>query len=834
LPLSKGKSSVGNHQEQSTTPERLSQIEELFHAAREREPGEWASFLAAACREDEELRREVESLLAAEGASSALLSAPIREAATMLASQQVGSQLAPGVKLGPYLIEARLGSGGMGEVYRARDSRLKREVAIKVLPVNFARDPDRIARFEHEARAASALNHPNIVHIYDIADGDGVQFIAMEYVDGKPLNELIPRKGMRLTEALRIATQVADALTAAHAAGIVHRDLKPANIMVDVHGRVKVLDFGLAKLSSHSVALGADEATHTLTAQHPVTEEGIIIGGVPYMSPEQAEGKPVDTRSDIFSFGSVLYEMVTGRRAFHGDSKILTLSAILKEEPAPLPTENPRELDKIIARCLRKDPGRRYQHAVDLKLALLELTEESESGKLTPAPPVARTRGGSWLAFGLCGLMLLVGAFEWFRWQSKPAKTKQHSLTRLTSNGMSFRPTISSDGKLLAYESSSGGPNPDIFVQQIGGGKAIQVTHEKEGASSPVFSPAGTQIAYESRGRVYEIPALGGDTRLITEDGFFPLYAQGGSTIIFFRIVREGGKLFTMSRMGGTPPVPIQPDLTIGSAIVSPDGNKILSQAFRNGTRDQDLKRWWMISIPDGKLEEIAPPPMLSGETDAPQPLAWTALEKHPGQWVLFRRAVGDADNLFRITITSEGKVTSDPDPLTFSTGVDTSPSISETGRMVFASEAARSTNLWSIPIDTNRARLTGELQRLTQVEGVSDGSPSVSSDGKKVAFFSERSLVVKDLVTGRETQLAQDVMRLSGTPPIISPDGTFVVYYVLNKTKTETDLYLISSAGGVPRRFCQDCGTPKGFSSDGTRILTQKGHVGGHLLSPA
>jgi len=241
-----------------------------------------------------------------------------------------------------------------------------------------------------------------------------------------------------------------------------------------------------------------------------------------------------------------------------------------------------------------------------------------------------------------------------------------------------------------------------------------------------------------------------------------------------------------------------------------------------------------MISIPDGKLEEIAPPLMLSGETDAPQPLAWTALEKHPGQWVLFRRAVGDADNLFRITITSEGKVTSDPDPLTFSTGVDTSPSISETGRMVFASEAARSTNLWSIPIDTNRARLTGELQRLTQVEGVSDGSPSVSSDGKKVAFFSERSLVVKDLVTGRETQLAQDVMRLSGTPPIISPDGTFVVYYVLNKTKTETDLYLISSAGGVPRRFCQDCGTPKGFSSDGTRILTQKGHVGGHLLSPA
>src|ERR1017187_701385 len=201
-------------------------------------------------------------------------------------------------------------------------------------------------------------------------------YIVMELVDGKPLNELIPRKGMRLTEALRIAAQVADALTAAHAASIVHRDLKPANIMVDAHGRTKVLDFGSAKLSAPAAAAGADEATHSLAVEQPVSEEGVILGTVPYMSPEQVEGKPVDARSDIFSFGAVLYEMITGQRAFRGESKISTLSAILKEEPEPVSSvrkEIPHELERIITQCLRKDPERRFQHMDDVRVALEQL-----------------------------------------------------------------------------------------------------------------------------------------------------------------------------------------------------------------------------------------------------------------------------------------------------------------------------------------------------------------------------------------------------------------------------------------------------------------------------
>jgi len=235
-------------------------------------------------------------------------------------------------QLGPFSLLEKIGEGGMGVVYKARDTRLDRIVAIKLLPESRVADPERRARFMQEARAASALNHPNIVTIHDIAEHEGRHFLVMEFIDGRPLNERIPRKGMAVTEALRIAAQVADALAAAHAAGIVHRDLKPGNIMVDQQGRAKVLDFGLAKLGAAepSAPIAAGDDTRTVS---PLTEEGAIVGSIPYMSPEQAEGKPVDARSDIFSFGAVLYEMVTGQRAFQGESRVSTLAAVVERDP---------------------------------------------------------------------------------------------------------------------------------------------------------------------------------------------------------------------------------------------------------------------------------------------------------------------------------------------------------------------------------------------------------------------------------------------------------------------------------------------------------------------
>ncbi len=258
--------------------------------------------------------------------------------------------------IGHYQIGEKLGEGGMGVVYKALDTRLERAVALKVLAADKVADPDRKRRFVQEAKAASALNHPNIITIYDINAADGIDFISMEFVAGRTLDRVIPRQGLPPAEALRISIQIADALTAAHAGGIIHRDLKPANIMVTDSGLVKLLDFGLAKLTEKT-GIGQEEPTATLAA----TEEGKILGTVAYMSPEQAQGLKVDARSDIFSFGAVLYEMLTGRRAFSGDTKMSTVAAILNREPEPLAATTPRELDRIVTRCLKKDPARRIQ-----------------------------------------------------------------------------------------------------------------------------------------------------------------------------------------------------------------------------------------------------------------------------------------------------------------------------------------------------------------------------------------------------------------------------------------------------------------------------------------
>ena len=297
-----------------------------------------------------------------------------------------------GRTLKQYQLVEPLGEGGMGVVYKARDRQLDRIVALKILPAAKVADADSKRRFVQEAQAASALSHPNIVTIYGIDEADGTDFIAMELVAGAPLERLIPRQGLPLMTALGYAVQMADALAAAHAAGIVHRDLKPTNVMVTGSGLVKVLDFGLAKLSEDAArAATANRDTLSIGAK-PGTDKGVIVGTVAYMSPEQAEGRPVDGRSDIFSFGAVLYEMVTGRKAFQGDTRLATLSAILRDEPtsaSQIVRDVPKELERVLARCLRKDAGRRFQHMADVKVALEELKEESESDRLA-TPSVAQ------------------------------------------------------------------------------------------------------------------------------------------------------------------------------------------------------------------------------------------------------------------------------------------------------------------------------------------------------------------------------------------------------------------------------------------------------------
>src|SRR5215475_10881591 len=303
---------------------RWEQIEKLCQSALELEESRRAAFLEEACAGDEGLRQEVESLLRFEGRGDRFIEEPALEVAAKMISPEKPESLL-GQQLGSYQILSLLGAGGMGVVYKGRDIRLNRSVAIKVLPRDKMSDPERKRRFIQEAKAASALNHPNIITIYDIGSEGGIDFIVMEYVSGKSLDQLIPPKGMRLNQVLKLAVQIADAMAKAHSAGIIHRDLKPGNVMVSDDDRVKVLDFGLAKLTE--VSETGEEATRTLQSQ---TEEEMIIGTLSYMSPEQADGKKIDARSDIFSFGSVLYEMVTGQKAFQGDSKMSTIAATLK------------------------------------------------------------------------------------------------------------------------------------------------------------------------------------------------------------------------------------------------------------------------------------------------------------------------------------------------------------------------------------------------------------------------------------------------------------------------------------------------------------------------
>ena len=299
--------------------------------------------------------------------------------------------LQAGMRLGAYEVLSLIGAGGMGEVYRARDTRLGREVAIKVLPADLVSDANRRRRFVQEAQAASALNHPHIITIYEIESADGNDFIVMEYVRGKSLDALIPRQGMRLNEALRIAIAVTDALVTAHARGIVHRDLKPANVIAGADGTVKVLDFGLAKLIGKADT--REEDSPTVTSQGLVSAPGTVAGTAAYMAPEQATGGTIDARTDIFSFGAMLYEMVTGLRAFPGSSTVETLHAVIHAQPRPpsaVVGAIPGDLEKVILRCLRKDPQRRYHHIDDVKVALEDVKEDFESGGTAPAS-VART-----------------------------------------------------------------------------------------------------------------------------------------------------------------------------------------------------------------------------------------------------------------------------------------------------------------------------------------------------------------------------------------------------------------------------------------------------------
>jgi eukaryotic-like serine/threonine-protein kinase len=454
-----------------------------------------------------------------------------------------------GKSLRSYRIEAKLGAGGMGVVYKAVDSRLGRTAAIKILST-IALSAERERRFVQEAKAASSLNHPNIVTIYDIdtqeIDGKPLQYIAMEYVAGETLDQLIGKKGLRIRDALKYAIQIADALAAAHAAGIVHRDLKPSNVIVTPQGVVKILDFGLAKLTEAGEADAYAETMHGEGS--PLTEEGTILGTVAYMSPEQADGKKVDSRSDVFSFGSVVYEMATGQRAFSGGSKLSSLSAVLFKDPQPASqavSDIPRELDRIIARCLKKDPERRWQTMADVKVALEELREELDSSNFAhaiPSPGVHRTsRARVWMGLGvLAGVLLGVALhLSYERAYSRPAEPP--SFQRLTFRRGDVTSAKFAPGETVVYSAEWDGAPSTLFSAQPGNREARALALPS--ARVLAISPSGEMailLGGEDVGTLARVPFGGGSPRQVLEGVSGADWGPDGDSLAVVRAV--GGK----------------------------------------------------------------------------------------------------------------------------------------------------------------------------------------------------------------------------------------------------------------------------------------------------
>src|SRR6202022_3854218 len=472
--------------------------------------------------------------------------------------------LTSGTKLGPYEIQSPLGAGGMGEVYRARDTRLDREVAIKVLPSHLSQNPDLRARFEREARAISGLQHPNICVLYDVGRQDGLDFLVMEYLEGETLAVRLARKPMTPDETLRIGIEVADALDKAHHSGIVHRDLKPGNVML-TKGGAKLMDFGLAKLQAF--AAGAQSGTPAFSAvatlpsmASPITVAGTVVGTVQYMSPEQIQGKEADARSDIFAFGAMLYEMLTGKRAFPGKSQFSVASAVLEKDPEPISTLQPLTppaLDRAIRVCLPKGPEGPWQIARDLLLELKWIAEGgSQSGIAAPTMPPRKQR--EWMAWTTAALLALAAAALAIGFLSRAPKLSQPmSLSAETGADAPLyvewgaSAVLSPDGKRMALIATDSDQNRRIYVRSLDQLQAT-VLHGTEGARDHFFSPEGEWLGFFADGKVKKISVQGGAAVTLSDAPT----DRGGSwgddgTIVFTPDLRVA--LSKVSSAGGTP-----------------------------------------------------------------------------------------------------------------------------------------------------------------------------------------------------------------------------------------------------------------------------------------
>lgn len=736
-----------------------------------------------------------------------------------------------GQTLGHYRILEQLGKGGMGEVFLAEDTRLQRKVALKILSRDLARDPDRRQRFELEARAAASLNHPNIVTIHSVEEENGQPFLTLEVVDGKTLNHLIPADGLALDKLLQIAIPLADAVGAAHQRGITHRDLKPANVMVTGDGRVKVLDFGLAKLREELSQ--AQQAS--MPTQQALTGEGAILGTVAYMAPEQAEGKTVDPRSDVFALGVLLYEMSTGQRPFKGDNNVSVLSAILKDTPASISDvkrDMPRELARVVQRCLAKDPEDRYQTAKDLRNDLRMLKDDLASGELTmtsgvhrgiaAAPAAPKTASKVPMLAGAGVLVALLVAGAWYFGGAGGSGTtaapfSSVSLNRLTTTGTAGVAAISDDGRYAAYVVSDGG-SESLWLRQITTASNVQIVPPTDGRYDAVsFSPDGNYVYYvvypagDNIASMFQVPVLGGGPRKLVEDiDTAPTFSKDGSTFAFLRGYQQPGATGVMLADASGANVRelmrrTEPQLFRMDALAwSPDG-KVLAAVGEN--RD-DLKReivlidattgretvlgghqWrdltYLAWVPDGS--HLLVNGVEGGNESSSQifsvsyPAGRVSRITNDLSTYAGLSIAGNGSSFLSVRVETRSKIWAIADgqmanAREISVGAGTDDGVIglawlADGRLVYAASTSGNFDIWVMNADgSNRVQLTNDP--------ADDYLPITTPDGKTIVFVSEREdgRTLWRMNADGSGQTSLGVGRVAYRP-VISFDGRWVYY---------------------------------------------------------
>ncbi len=714
--------------------------------------------------------------------------------------------LAHGRRFGPYEILDLIGSGGMGEVYRALDTRLDRTVAIKVLTAAASTRPNARERFDREARAISSLSHPHICAIYDIGQQDGIDYIVMEYLKGETLAVRLKRRELRLDHALQHAVEIASALADAHRAGIVHRDLKPGNVMLTPSG-AKLLDFGLAKLHHK------DESSETTS--EPITVDGHVVGTLPYMSPEQVEGKAADARSDVFSFGAMLHEMLTQTRAFDGSSAAHLIAAILASQPPPPSTIQarvPPELDHLVARCLAKDPNERWQDARDL---LLELKWAAARLPAAGAPRRRSLRRVAWAAgAALVGALLVAAIVRLTREDPLPnASPRQVTM----APGLESAPALSPDGGTIAYVSDESG-NADIRIVDVRGGNAIRLTDDPASDTDPAWYPDASALAFTSdRGgstAIWKVLRFGGAASLLVPDAMDAALSPDGSQIAFARPSTTGAFRIWIAPLAD----PSQARVLTGDndgfwnhrgPAFSPDGRTLCYYAER------DL---WLVSVRGQGARRLT----RDDERDI-EP-AWSPDGRH----VYFSSLRGGAWALWRVPARGGA-----PRRATPGTGAERHPSLARDGRRLAFATYSANPDLMLLDLSTRKE---------ARLRGLSPDAPAWAPDGRSVVFSAAH-------IGGRFDLWIQPVLGLdaAGPPrrltdqagsvssPAFSPDGRWVAYYRV--LAGQRDIWIVPSAGGNPIQFTDDKAADfhPSWSPDGTQLAfgSDRGGTGRIWVGP-